>query len=434
MSLFERPKQLDRQNSKIMKGSILLLLLTITISSFAQSNNYFRHLRYNHVSPFIEITGIHPIDESIANSTSHYVFKYDKSDQLSTIINNHYHTEKVHHLASLGVHTVVFNYDEGKEIRTFYDPNNKRIANDRNVYKEVYLLNDNNKRIQLNFYDLADEPMESNWGITEYQWKESNQYIIERRYNLQKELVNLSPYFEFGITGILLDENGVPKGHYNLDDQLNVIENSSGVASYQDKYDQAGNHVTYSYHNKNDDLTMNQWHFAVGEKKYDSIGNNIQLELSDTEQKIIRTREVYSNVSIKLSLPTSVEDSIEIKKQSLGYLIALQQLDPELMETVLNDSLNKITIGFDRAERKQFGKATTKEQMIEFAENWNQSGTKFPPNPLNKIKILDIYDHIATVKLTSDNWVEYLQLIKLNGRWEIMNLIWQYKDTKSYSH
>ena len=81
---------------------------------------------------------------------------------------------------------------------------------------------------------------------------------------------------------------------------------------------------------------------------------------------------------------------------------------------------------------KQIGRATTKAQMIEFAKTWNKTGTRFPFNPENKIKILDIYNRIATIKLISDNWIEYLQLIKLDGNWEIMNLIWQYRDIKMY--
>ena len=190
---------------------LLLLLCIVSISSFAQNNKYFRQIRYNHVSPYIKIAGIHPIDSATASTTSHYIFKYAATSKLSEIINNHYHTEKVHPLASLGVYKVVFKYKKGKEIRTFFDPNGSRIANDKNVYKEVYVLSENDLRKQLNFYDLDNKPMESNWRITEYQWEKSKKYIIERRYNLDKDLVNLSPYFEFGITGILLHKNGSPK-------------------------------------------------------------------------------------------------------------------------------------------------------------------------------------------------------------------------------
>ena len=63
-----------------MKFLKIYLLLCITSSFYAQSNvstEYFRHLRYNHVSPYINLAGTFPIDKTTAESTSHYIFKYD---------------------------------------------------------------------------------------------------------------------------------------------------------------------------------------------------------------------------------------------------------------------------------------------------------------------------------------------------------------------
>ena len=50
--------------------------------------------------------------------------------------------------------------------------------------------------------------------------------------------------------------------------------------------------------------------------------------------------------------------------------------------------------------------------MMAFANSWNKSNTKFPVPANNNVTILDIYNRIATVKLVSDNWVEYLHLMK----------------------
>ena len=142
--------------------------------------------------------------------------------------------------------------------------------------------------------------------------------------------------------------------------------------------------------------------------------------------------KVPSNTRIELSAKASQKDSLEIKRISLGYLIALQDLKPNLMREVMNDSLNKVTIGWNRNEKKEVASATTRKQMIEFATSWNKSNTKFPTKPNNHVTILDIYNRIATVKLVSDNWVEYLHLIRLNKKWTIINLLWQYKDVSMF--
>ncbi len=418
-----------------MKLLKLLLLFCITTCLQSQNNfstKYFRHLKYNHVSPYLNLEGTYPINEQTAKSTSHYRFKYNNSGKIIEITNNHYHTERQHPLASLGVYKVDITYPEGQEIRVFYNKNGKRISNDRDVFKEVYTYNSKGFKSKLQFFDVDNHPMESNWGIAEYKWEKHKKLIIENRYNLINEPVSLSPYFKFGTTGILLDKNENPKAHYNLDTKLNIINNDKGTASYHDLFDENGNHIKYSYYDVNDDLVMNQWGFAYGIKVYDDLGNQIGLNQFNTQNEQIRSRDIPTNSKIELASKASQIDSLEIRRIATGYLVALQDLKPELMREVMNDSLNKITIGWDRETKKEYARATTKTQMIDFATSWNKSNTKFPLNPTNNITILDIYNRIANVKLVSDNWVEYLHLIKLDGKWTIANLIWQHKDVNRY--
>ena len=418
-----------------MKLLKLLLLLCLTTSLYSQNNastKYYRHLQYNHVSPYIPLIGTYPIDQTTAESTSHYIFKFDESKRLIEITNNHYFTERQHPLASIGVYKLLLKYENNTIIRTFYDINNKPIQNDRNVYKEVYFIDNTNFLYNLKFYDLEDNPMESNWGIAEYKWKKHNELIIENRVNLKNEKVPLSPYFQFGTTGILIDEAGRPKAHYNLDNNLNPINNNEGTASYQDIYDDIGNHIKYSYHDADNKLVLNQWGFAYGIKEYDTIGNQIGLKQFNRNGEQIRTRYIYSNTRPEYAKQASKKDTLEIQKKSLGYLKALQELKPDLMNEVMNDSLNKVSIGYDRATRKEYARATTRQQMMDFANSWNKANNKFPPIPNDRLEILDIYNRIATVKVVSDNWVDYLHLIKLDGNWSIVNILWQHKDINRY--
>jgi len=413
---------------------VLLFILTPFISNGQSNHNekYYRHLKYNHVSPHVPVKGIYQINKVAASKTSHYVFKFNKSNQLIEIINNHYHTEKRHPLASIGAYKTVITYTNNLETRIFFDKNNKRIANDRNVFKEVYLFNKEGFKYELKFYDLEDTPMESNWNISTYKWSKRGKMIIEQRFNLENTFVNLSPYFEFGITGILYDENNSPKGHYNLNYRFEVQENSSGIASYQDTYDENGNHIKYSYHNVKNQFVKNQWGFAYRIKEYDHNGNNLSLLSYDENGVLINNREIYSNVTEKTPSIATQKDSLEIGRKSLGYLIALQELNPKLMETVIHKELAKETIGFNPRNRRDTIRKTSYKQMLQFANSWNKAGNKFPPNPNNQVVILDIYDRIATVKLVSDNWVEYLHLVKTNSEWKIINLLWQNKDVKYY--
>jgi len=418
---------------KLSISLFTLCIASITLAQNNTNNTYFRHLRYNHVSPYIKLVGTYPIDASTANNTSHYVFKYNDDNQLIEITNNHYFTERRHSLASIGAYRTIIAYQNNKETRIFLDKNGKRIINDREVYKEVFTINKRGDYSKLAFFDENDKPMESNWKISEYHWFKKRKMVIENRYNLQKEHQDISTYFEFGTTGMKFRKDGSPIGNYNLNEDLKVINNSVGVASYQDTYDKYGNHVKYTYHDENNKLVMNQFGLSIGTKEYDAVGNYIKQGHYDQNNKLLRGRDISSNQHVKLSGKASITDSLDIKRISLGYLIALQELKPELMKEVMNDSLNKVTLGFNRALKKEAVTAPlTKERMIQNAKNWNKSNTRFPPKPSNQIKILDVYHRIATVKLYSDNWVEYLHLIKLEGKWSIVNLLWQYKNVNRY--
>ncbi|NQZ05980.1 MAG: nuclear transport factor 2 family protein [Algicola sp.] len=123
--------------------------------------------------------------------------------------------------------------------------------------------------------------------------------------------------------------------------------------------------------------------------------------------------------------PPTEQDQKEVKRIAVGYLIALQQLKPDLMAEVMSPELNKQTSFINRENGKTVIRPTTYEQMLEFAKTWNAKGDKFPKDPSNRVTILDMQGTMASVKLESDRWYEYLHLAKIDGQWKILNLYWQ---------
>lgn len=41
------------------------------------------------------------------------------------------------------------------------------------------------------------------------------------------------------------------------------------------------------------------------------------------------------------------------------------------------------------------------------------------------VRILDIYGNAAAVRVDASDWVDYLQVAKWNGRWVIVNVLWE---------
>jgi hypothetical protein len=55
-------------------------------------------------------------------------------------------------------------------------------------------------------------------------------------------------------------------------------------------------------------------------------------------------------------------------------------------------------------------------------------GSRTPPERQQKdYQLLDIFGNAAAARITASDWVDLLQLTKWNGRWVILNVLWEYK-------
>ena len=122
------------------------------------------------------------------------------------------------------------------------------------------------------------------------------------------------------------------------------------------------------------------------------------------------------------------DDAAKIKQAVLNYIESQHVPSSERMDRALDSKLVKRTYWKD-AESHEFILETTRETMLRVAETYNIKGDRFPKKPTKKIKIFDIDGRVATVKLTADDWIDYMHLYKNdNDEWKIINVLWQYHD------
>ena len=43
------------------------------------------------------------------------------------------------------------------------------------------------------------------------------------------------------------------------------------------------------------------------------------------------------------------------------------------------------------------------------------------------VSVLDVFQNVASVRVTMADWIDYLQLAKVEGRWVIVNVLWERK-------
>ena len=64
------------------------------------------------------------------------------------------------------------------------------------------------------------------------------------------------------------------------------------------------------------------------------------------------------------------------------------------------------------------------QQLYDLAGKWNASG-KLPKDAPRKIEIFDVQDQTASANLTAQWGTDYFQLARYEGKWMIVNILWQ---------
>jgi hypothetical protein len=118
----------------------------------------------------------------------------------------------------------------------------------------------------------------------------------------------------------------------------------------------------------------------------------------------------------------SVEDLEAIRQTASDYIDGWYEGNAERMERSLYDLLTKRWITSNRVD------TTTKWEMIDMTKAGG--GKNVPGEKKNTITILDVYGNIAMVKTDSAEYVDYLQLGKVDGKWIIINVLWAEKELK----
>ncbi len=126
-------------------------------------------------------------------------------------------------------------------------------------------------------------------------------------------------------------------------------------------------------------------------------------------------------------------DNQHIKRAVLDYIESQHNVEPDLMKRGLDKKLAKRTY-WKSKDGSEIIMETDFDTMVWVAENYNKDGNKFSSSPKVDINILDIDNRVASVKLTVDDWIDYMHLYKNeNNEWKIINVLWQYHDTKKHS-
>ena len=106
---------------------------------------------------------------------------------------------------------------------------------------------------------------------------------------------------------------------------------------------------------------------------------------------------------------------------ALDYLEGWYEANPERMARAVHDDLAK-RIAMPGADGSRTLQNMGKETLVR-ATAGHEGQTDVDLR--DQIHVLDVFGHAAVVRADADTWVDFLQMAKLDGRWVIVNVLWE---------
>ena len=117
-------------------------------------------------------------------------------------------------------------------------------------------------------------------------------------------------------------------------------------------------------------------------------------------------------------------DRAAVKQAAMDYIESVYNVDPTLAERSVHPELVKRGFFARQGEAKYSPNAMTYAQLVELAKTYNAKG-RIPKDAPKDVIVFDVADQTASVKVTAVWGIDYMHLAKYDGKWKIINILWQ---------
>ena len=143
---------------------------------------------------------------------------------------------------------------------------------------------------------------------------------------------------------------------------------------------------------------------------------------------------------MRLSLPTLIfcgavtaaaqaqtaADSAAIKATALDYAEGWYEGNGDRMARALHPELVKRIVVRDTTTGKSMVQGMGASVLVNSTRHGYGKGTP-KERQQKEVTILDIFGNAASAKAVMSDWVDYMQLGNVDGRWVIVNVLWERK-------
>jgi Putative lumazine-binding len=119
-------------------------------------------------------------------------------------------------------------------------------------------------------------------------------------------------------------------------------------------------------------------------------------------------------------------DATAIRQTALDYIEGWYEGNPERMERALHPELAKRIV---RTNPQNNQSRLDQMSAMSLVQGTRRGGGRNTPKERQQkdVTILDVYEGAASVKVIASDWIDYLHMARFNGRWVIVNVLWELK-------
>lgn len=120
------------------------------------------------------------------------------------------------------------------------------------------------------------------------------------------------------------------------------------------------------------------------------------------------------------------QDRELVEAAILDYVEGVYQVDTTRIYKSVHPTLVKRGTWYDEKNSKYSSfQEMDFQQLVNLTRSWNKDGKRANASSPRKVTVYDVQDKTASAKVVAAWGTDYFHLAKIDGKWYIMNVLWQ---------
>jgi hypothetical protein len=120
----------------------------------------------------------------------------------------------------------------------------------------------------------------------------------------------------------------------------------------------------------------------------------------------------------------TASDSTAIRATALDYIDGWWSGDSRRMASALHPELVKRIRGASASGDHEWIDTMGASRLVDGTARGGGKETS-AADRRSEVRILDIFQNTASVRVDAGRWIDYMHMVKWNGRWVILNVLWE---------